>query len=404
MYTTGDRGRWLEDGTIEFLGRMDQQVKIRGYRVELGEIESLLATHEAVEDVVVMALEDERLGHYLCAYLATGGQSGDALTPAALREFLSGRLPHYMIPAYFVTLESLPLTNHGKVDKRALPAPQDNIRTGADFEAPADEIQTRLYELWSRVLGIETFSIHDNIFDLGGNSLLLVQLQRDIDKAFPAAVKVVDLFAHPTIAGIAALIQRTLNGDADVLELSTLKLPEEWFAPEGEGRDDSTVEFSIDGEILDRLRQRETFTGTPLQRILLGLYVYLFHETGDNAHVDLTANHRQSGQWRELSVDLEEVESVDDLFRHIDDLLNNDFGRPLETEDLRRISLRREQGRALALFGDSQSMPGFDIVLHTDFSDHKLECAFQCSSRLTPQAAETLAETYMKLLDVVSRH
>jgi amino acid adenylation domain-containing protein len=404
MYKTGDRGCWLEDGTIEFLGRMDQQVKIRGYRIELGEIESLLAGHEAVEDVVVMALEDERLGDYLCAYLAAGDQKGDDLTPATLREFLSRQLPHYMIPAYFVTLESLPLTSHGKVDKRALPAPQDNIRTGATFEAPADEIQTRLYELWSHALGIEAFSIHDNIFDLGGNSLLVVQLQRAIDDVFPAAVKVVDLFAHPTIAGIGELIHRKLSGDTGLLELSTLKLPEEWFAPEGDGREDSALDFSLGGEILEGLRQLETTTGVPVERILLGLYVYLFHQVGDNADVALTASLHRPGLFREVSVDVEEIEGVDDLFLHIDHLLNNGVGQPLETAELQRMSLRRENGRALALFGEPQSIPGFDIVLHTEVSDHKLECAFQCSSRLTLQAAETLAETYMKLLDVASRH
>lgn len=403
-YHTGDKGRWLENGEIEFLGRIDQQVKIRGYRIELGEVESLLATHEAVTDVVVIAQRDETLGDSLCAYLACGARDREDLTPARLREFLSGRLPHYMIPAYFVTLDELPLTSHGKVDKRALPSPQQNLRTGADYEAPADEIQTGLYEIWSRTLGIETFSIHDNIFDLGGNSLTLIQLQREIDALYPGAVKVVDLFAHPTVAGVADLIGRALCGAGDVLELPEVKLSSEWFFQEGDGRGGATVDFTIDSEILDRLRLQEARSGVALDNILLSLYVYLFHEVADNRLVNLAASVGDGGQWRELSVDMEEIESIDHLFAHVDKMVTEGEGSGWDAGDLARISLRRENGGVLALFGNLQDTSAFDIVLNTDVAQHALECSVQCSSRLTPQAAETLAETYMKLLDVVSRH
>ena len=411
LYRTGDRGRWLEDGTIEFLGRMDRQVKIRGYRIELGEIEALLATHESVDDAAVTTWEDENLGISLCAYLAVGTHEPDNLTPAMLREFLGGQLPHYMIPAYFVVMESLPLTSHGKLDARALPSPQQNLRTGARFEAPVDDIQTQLYGIWRQVLGIEAFSIHDNIFDLGGNSLLLLQLHRGIDGIFPEVVNVVDLFANPTIAGLGTLIRQRLSGDDGLLELPLINLPEDWFAAEGDRQEESAIDFFIDGEILEGLLRLAAVTGVALERILLSLFIYLFNEAGDNGRVGLVAAIGEPGQLQEVSVDLESLDSIDALFARVDDVVTGDSGLQFESTDMNRISLRRERGQAPALFCGAAQIQWsadwagvFDIVFQPECLTDRIEFICRCSQRLTPQSAEKLAETYMKLLDVVSRH
>jgi amino acid adenylation domain-containing protein len=192
VYQTGDLARWQADGTIEFQGRVDTQVKVRGNRVELGEIESRLLKHPAVKQVVVTANAVYSGDNYLCAYMVftRPGDPGapdnkkEPPDPAELKEYLSGELPDYMIPAYFVSLENIPLTPSGKVDRKALPDPE--FKVGDDHAAPGNEIEVKLVEIWSEVLGIETeiISIEANFFELGGHSLKATILLGRIHQAF----------------------------------------------------------------------------------------------------------------------------------------------------------------------------------------------------------------------------
>jgi amino acid adenylation domain-containing protein len=172
MYKTGDLVRWMEDGNIQFLGRMDQQVKIRGYRIEPGEIESQLLTHEAVKDAVVINREDQDGNQYLCAYLVSERE----LTVMELRDYLARKLPDYMIPSSFVPIAKIPLNPSGKLDRKALPEPDRSIGTGRDYEAPGNELERKIAEIWREVLGIELIGINDRLFELGGQSLLVIQI------------------------------------------------------------------------------------------------------------------------------------------------------------------------------------------------------------------------------------
>ncbi|MCP4146220.1 MAG: amino acid adenylation domain-containing protein, partial [bacterium] len=167
MYRTGDLARWKTDGTIEFLGRIDHQVKIRGYRIELGEIREQLAAHNKIDEAVVTMKETREGERYICAYIV----SSDGIEIPGLREYLSASLPHYMIPSYFVKLETLPLTPNGKVDGKALPTPE--IKAGVEYVAPGNDVERKLVETWSTVLGIEKnrLGVEDNFFRIGGHSL-----------------------------------------------------------------------------------------------------------------------------------------------------------------------------------------------------------------------------------------
>jgi len=169
LYRTGDLGRWLGDGNIEFLGRNDEQVKIRGFRIELGEIEARLAEHAGVGEAVVLAREDAPGERRLVAYytaLEPGPQA------AELRAHLSGRLPEHMVPAAYVRLEQLPLNLNGKIDRRALPAPEAQAYAQRTYEAPQGPVEAALAVIWAEVLGLPQVGRHDNFFDLGGHSLM----------------------------------------------------------------------------------------------------------------------------------------------------------------------------------------------------------------------------------------
>ncbi len=205
LYKTGDLARWLPDGNIEFLGRMDNQVKVRGYRIELGEIENELLKHNKIKEAIVIAKEDDSKNKYLCAYIA-----GEAeLNNKELREYLSKELPEYMIPAYFIQLDKLPLTANGKVDRKALPEPDGSVTTGIEYVAPSNEIEEKLVSIWKEVLGLEKVGINDNFFELGGHSLKAINITAKISKELNVSVPLGEMFKIPTIKGLANYVEGT---------------------------------------------------------------------------------------------------------------------------------------------------------------------------------------------------
>ena len=197
VYKTGDLGRTLSDGEFEFLGRRDGQVKVRGVRIELSEIEELLRNHPAIRDVAVVSHQDPDGGNSLCAYVVLK----EATDLGMLRTFLANSLPSYMLPSYFVEMESLPRTLSGKVDRRALPKPeQARSEQNTPYVEPGTPVEQALVEIWCRVLKLKRVGIHDNFFVLGGHSLLATQLLSRIRGAFEVELHLRSLFDNPTIA------------------------------------------------------------------------------------------------------------------------------------------------------------------------------------------------------------
>ena len=224
LYKTGDLARYLPDGNIEFQRRIDHQVKVRGFRIELGEIEATLGQHPAVRETVVLAREDEpgdlssplRAGKRLAAYVVPS----DGQEPAVgeLRHFLQERLPEYMVPSAFVTLEALPLTPNGKVDRRALPAP-DGTRPELEtaYVSPRSEAERTIAAIWEEVLRVEQVGVNDNFFDLGGHSLLVVQVHSRLMGTFKREFPMTDMFRHTTVAGLAQYLSQ-VQEQADTVQ------------------------------------------------------------------------------------------------------------------------------------------------------------------------------------------
>ncbi|HLP58596.1 MAG TPA: phosphopantetheine-binding protein, partial [Candidatus Deferrimicrobium sp.] len=204
FYKTGDLARRLPDGNVEFLGRIDQQVKIRGFRIELGEIEAELSKHALVKEAVVVDREGETGETYLCGYIVMA----EKFELLVLKEFLSKRLPNYMVPSYFIGIESIPLNPNGKVDRKMLPAP--GIISGEDY-IPGNEIEEKVAAIWSEVLEIEKskLSVNADFFDLGGHSLKATVMVAKIYKVFNLKLQLIQVFTSPTIRGIASLIEAT---------------------------------------------------------------------------------------------------------------------------------------------------------------------------------------------------
>ncbi|MFP2903183.1 phosphopantetheine-binding protein, partial [Corallococcus sp. 4LFB] len=203
MYRTGDRVRWLSDGRVEFLGRVDFQVKVRGFRVEPGEVATVLRGLEGVHEAVVVARQDSPGDTRLVAYVVP---SSGTLDVASVRALLQQRLPEYMVPSAFVVLEALPLTPNGKVDRKALPVPQAST-SSTGYVSPSTPTEELLASLWAEVLRVERVGIAEDFFALGGHSLLATQLVSRIRAAFGVEVPLRALFEAPTIAALAPRIE-----------------------------------------------------------------------------------------------------------------------------------------------------------------------------------------------------
>ncbi|MGC7096209.1 amino acid adenylation domain-containing protein [Amycolatopsis lurida] len=210
LYRTGDVVRWLPDGQLVFVGRSDHQVKIRGFRIELGEVESALDTHPDVARSVVVAREDTPGVKRLVGYVVPAGQS--EVDTAAVREHLRDRLPEYMIPAAVVALADFPLTANSKIDRKALPVPE--YGSGADAAGPRTEVEKAIAEVWAGVLGLDRVGVHDNFFDLGGDSILSIQVVSRL-RALGLSVTSKDVFTRQTVAALAVVAERVTDAEVN---------------------------------------------------------------------------------------------------------------------------------------------------------------------------------------------
>ncbi|WP_281944467.1 condensation domain-containing protein, partial [Paenibacillus tyrfis] len=201
LYRTGDLARWMEDGNVDFIGRIDNQAKIRGYRIEIGEVETQLLKVDKVREAVVVIREDGNGQKALCAYFT----AEEELQASGLRSAMSQELPGYMIPSYFVQLERLPLTPNGKIDRKALPAPEGGA-SGSEYTAPRTPLEAKLVRIWQEVLAVTTVGVKDNFFDLGGHSLRATTLVSKIHKELNVDLPLRDVFRYSTVEEMAQAI------------------------------------------------------------------------------------------------------------------------------------------------------------------------------------------------------
>jgi amino acid adenylation domain-containing protein/FkbH-like protein len=223
LYKTGDLARWLPDGAIEFIGRLDQQVKIRGFRIELGEIETILAQHPKVRDCAVTIRANGASERRLAAYFVPDHAGSPGVSE--LRHFLKERVPDYMVPSAFIRLKAMPLTPNGKVDRDALPEP-DRTRPELDkrYASPRDAVETELVRIWENVLGVHPVGIEDKFFELGGHSLLAVRVIVQIEKAFSRKLRLATIFQAQTIEQLAAILRKEIHEDTAISGTSLVEI------------------------------------------------------------------------------------------------------------------------------------------------------------------------------------
>lgn len=408
LYRTGDLVNWLPGDMLNYVGRTDSQLKIRGMRLELAEIEAALLSHNEIKEAVVKDWQDHNGSTYLCAYLVGIGdeQIADA------KAFAAALLPDYMVPSSFVVLEQMPLSPNGKINKKALPEPQ--FKSSGQRHDPNNSSQTelQLIGIWQQLLGRADVGLHDPFFDIGGNSILLIQMHSRLDKLQPGKIAVTELFSHPTIAQLAKLLDEREQAEKESRDsalLETIPLPDTYFViPET-----AAASYTFTAWLPDTMRERllavSQMEDVALPDLFLGMFVYLLSEFSEQQRIGL---HVLNGQAEAIAftLQLDEFEQFSDLFQFI---RNNKLeGQPLQMEHAERV--KRGAGtpsgllplyRDLTAAGTAEApalTSFFDLIWEVGEHDGmiRLNCSLN-SGKLRKELAEELTDGYTELIDML---
>ncbi|TVZ82775.1 non-ribosomal peptide synthetase [Streptomyces sp. BK340] len=353
LYRTGDVARVLPDGNLDFLARVDHQVKLRGYRIELGEIETALTAHPAVAEAVALVREDTPGDQQLVAYLVPAEDADEeALAPAALRDRLGETLPPYMVPTAYLRLDALPLTGNGKLDRRALPAPGRAATAVGEHVEARDADERAMAAVWAEVLGLDTVGVHDNFFDLGGDSLRAVALVGAL-RAAGWETSVRDVFEHRTVARLRAAVPR--DGSA------------------GHGGFVPVEPFAMTGAADRAALPADVTDAYPISRIQAGMLIEMHGGSGENRYHNITSFRIRD----DLPFDPDAFRRATDLITERHEVMRTSFAlsgyseplqlvhaaatMPVVHEDLRHLPEQQRQ-TALWEFADRDRAELFDLT------------------------------------------
>lgn len=402
LYKTGDLVRWLSDGNIEFLGRIDQQVKIRGFRIELGEIEAQLLSVEHVKEAVVNVYESSVGDTTLCAYMVMD----EDIDVNRLKEQLALKLPYYMMPSYFIQIESIPVTSNGKINRKALPKPEMNVRT-TEYISPQNEIQEKLAVVWQEVLGIEQVGIHDNFFEIGGNSILLIRMHSKIDALYPNVLGITHLFMLPTISMISQYIEGAYSEFTGSVSLRPVTLQPEYFEENPAGNVEETFNFQIIGELYEKLIQSAAKYEVEVKDILVSMYVYLLSEITEEEAMHIQTMTMEKDQVLSLEVNVGQVESSVELLMMVHRSLRsseNAFTYPVNL--IERFKASKEDCQVIPMFYVKELMERkvelmdlYDVVVEMSEQIDRINFNAQYNvRRLSEKRMVELLNKYVKLI------
>jgi fengycin family lipopeptide synthetase D len=398
MYKSGDLAKWMPDGNIQYLGRLDFQVKIRGNRIELGEIEAELLKHTAIKEAVVAAIDNKGGSKDLCAYYV----SDEELTVNELRAFLAKNLTEYMIPAYFVKLDKIPLSSNGKADRKALPKPEGiKINTGTEYVAANTATEKKLEALWKELLNIDTVGINDNFFDLGGNSLLLVSMHSKLEEEYKIGIKVTDLFANPSISSLAQFIDSTYANQESASPVKTVLIADYFKNVASAESVASSFGYQFRKDMYESIKRLEGCSDYEVEHILIALLVHLLHQITKQSEVCL--NIGKGENLYPVKIDTSGAKQLAELAKRVKDAMGSDTlqirnistmnTKKLNNEILLIINVNNNSNLAsyldyFDLAIDFNTINGYP-VMHFDFNNTILKSA----------KIKELGENYIKFIN-----
>nr|WP_231574946.1 non-ribosomal peptide synthase/polyketide synthase [Paenibacillus sp. FSL R7-0273] len=399
MYRTGDLARRLADGSLEYLGRMDHQVKIRGYRIECGEIEAQLLAHAYIREAVVLAREDEQGQAYLCAYLVCI----KPVTVDQLHDHLSRYLPDYMIPSYFVELDSIPLSNNGKVNRKLLPVPALSMNTQEDKLPPATEIESDILKVWQAVLHNNDIGVKDNFFHVGGNSLRIVEVYARLQQKYPDVLVVADLFGKPNVRQLAQYIE-TVYAPKQAFTWKPLVFPTTGMVGQGDYIPGNVLRFEFPERVIQSLECISTHYSIQKVSVLMTAFAYLMSEYAKTEVVTLPCL-LEGNVLCQVEVSFQEAEELEEVFAAVDGYLQTE--ERFHWDQVRYTAYQPQEGQILCAFTDAVPLPAgfaeqFDLVLNCGEEGRVLfmTCEYN-QGRILQASVERLLRQFVGLLDKI---
>ncbi|GAV12353.1 non-ribosomal peptide synthetase [Paenibacillus sp. NAIST15-1] len=365
LYRTGDMGRWRHNWELEYLGRADHQVKIRGYRIELDEIELCLLKHNSIQGVVVLPKEGAGETAVLCAYI----KANRPLQLEEVRIYMEDKLPSYMIPSLFFQVDHIPLTTNGKIDRQVLLAEKNALGTSKEESIePTDELEQELFAIWKQVLGADHFGIHDHFFDVGGNSILLIQVHNRLDNRYPGKITIADLFAYSTISKLKEQISRLNHSELSSVNIEGLVLPSEYYAGDPSLEEGTQYRYTLSSDLHNRLARISRQEQISVSDLMQGLFAYVLSEILQTDRMPLQLI--ESSGILQVVIAFNSIAEFSDLFHRVAD----GKGKRDELYSFSHMSKARQQASSETVYPVFVEASEEDGTLNlTDFFDFGLE-------------------------------
>ncbi|WP_088549662.1 non-ribosomal peptide synthetase [Paenibacillus aquistagni] len=410
MYRTGDMGAWRSDGSLLYVGRKDQQVKIRGYRIELGEVESCLLHHEAVAEAIVLPQTDEHGIRMLTAFVKLSAEAA----VRELREALAATLPAYMIPQQFYQVDHVPMTTNGKLDRQQLMliAKPMVAEQSEGIEAHhASETESKLRRVWQEVLGLSQVGIHEHFFDLGGNSILLMQLHAKLEKEYAFGIQIVDLFSYTTIAKLAAWIdEREGRGkvESQPLELDVQEMPPSLFRKQRNGSGMVSIRFYLQKQLRQPIHAMAAESKAEALDVLAGMFLYLLSEWNEQPHSAIQFLLEGGTEAISIRLDRDAINGFDELFHSVHQRRTNVHASSYSIQQLRAASNIKREHDLLPLMLSQQELEIdaglleiYDLTIGiedlTEQNEMSVVIKFN-DNRLARDEVQMLVDSYIDLL------
>ncbi len=387
LYKSGDLARHLPDGSIEFIGRIDNQIKIRGFRIELGEIEACLTSCPIVKEAVVEASGSDE-AKIITAYITVN----EEFNVEKLREYVNASLPAHMVPTHYVELEALPLLHNGKTDRKALQAikPLESVK---EYQAPQNDLEMELCEIWKKQIKTEHIGTEVNFFEAGGNSLSLVRVHWEIEKKYPQ-ITLMDLFAYPNVKELAGLILK--GKDHSIVKIEPLMLDKKYFSTENAP---GGLEFTLNNELSGKLKQFGHSKNLDVQHILSASFSYLLYEISNQSII-----HYYTALNEEMIItirhDYNDIDSITDLLTSSQSQYQKP-GQSHPVESFMKTGVNPGLQGVLPLYTNTgnREFENSDLHLQTNINNGATEMTLRFSARMNTNEMNRLPGLYVAILE-----
>lgn len=400
MFRTGDYARWIQDGTIELFGRMDNQIKIRGYRVEPEEIEAHILRNPHIKDAVVVVKEDQNKNIYLCAFIV----SENKVSSEELQEFLIQTLPNYMVPARMVQVDKIPLTINGKVDRKKLQNDEIQLDMPPELILPYSKLEKKLADIWRDVLKINEIGIHNNFFDMGGNSIMLMQVFAQIEREFGEFVTIADMFTYPTIYKFAALLEDIDRHKIDH-KMYFPVLPPDYYCKNGNrGREEFT--FTIPEDLMSGITAKAEKENVDKIEILVSAFIYLFVRISEQEIITTSVMLLKSNEFNILNLNFSLLTDFSAMINSVNGTLHQSGNIKYSVDNCGFIKVGEKEVFPLfynnnLLTANVNPLEIWDILFGVIQND---SISFICkynNSKINGERAKQLIEKYINVLKII---